>query len=238
MTATRDLGLEGRTGIHVSEVEQRGDDIGGNPSAQSLIHLCLRRVLSRPSSFVGTCCRRSDDLLMCRVVRLRDSLLWLDMRRRGSGDDEGFTIFVDAHERRLRQALTAFLGPLLGREATVEALSYGWEHWARVSQMDNPVGYLFVVGRDRATRHRRRRRDRPVERPMRPSDDPTIWFEPALPALVEDLSDRERQVVMLVHGFEWSLSEVAELLGVSKSTVQTYSERGLSKLREGLGVTS
>ena len=27
--ATRDLGLEGRTGIHVGEVEQRGDDIGG-----------------------------------------------------------------------------------------------------------------------------------------------------------------------------------------------------------------
>jgi class 3 adenylate cyclase len=26
---TRDLGLEGRTGIHVGEVEQRGDDIGG-----------------------------------------------------------------------------------------------------------------------------------------------------------------------------------------------------------------
>lgn len=26
---TRDLGLEGRTGVHVGEVEQRGDDIGG-----------------------------------------------------------------------------------------------------------------------------------------------------------------------------------------------------------------
>jgi RNA polymerase sigma factor (sigma-70 family) len=104
--------------------------------------------------------------------------------------------------------------------------------------MDNAVGYLFVVGRDRATQHRRRRRDRPVARPTQPSDDPTIWFEPALPALVEDLSDRERQAVMLVHGFEWSLSEVAELLEVSKSTVQTYADRGLSKLRDGLGVTS
>ena len=38
------------------------------------------------------------------------------------------------------------------REATVEALSYGWEHWARVAAMANPVGYLYVVGRDRATR--------------------------------------------------------------------------------------
>ena len=29
LNTTRDLGLEGRTGIHVGEVEQRGDDIGG-----------------------------------------------------------------------------------------------------------------------------------------------------------------------------------------------------------------
>jgi RNA polymerase sigma factor (sigma-70 family) len=161
------------------------------------------------------------------------------MRRRGpSRDDDGFGLFVAAHERRLRQALTALLGPVVGREATVEALSYGWEHWSRVSTMDNPVGYLYVVGRERATRFQRRRRDRPVECPEQPTDDPTIWFEPALPGLVEDLSDRERQVVMLVHGFEWSLNEVAELLEVSKSTVQTYAERGLSKLRDGLGVTS
>ncbi len=28
-STTRDLGLAGRTGIHVGEVERRGDDIGG-----------------------------------------------------------------------------------------------------------------------------------------------------------------------------------------------------------------
>ena len=52
------------------------------------------------------------------------------------------------------------------------------------------------------------------------------------------LSDRERIAVMLVNGFEWSLAEVAELLGVSKSTVQTHAERGMAKLRAGMGVTS
>lgn len=160
------------------------------------------------------------------------------MRRRRSGDDDGFVRFVGAHERRLRQALTALLGPLVGREATVEALSYGWEHWERVSTMDNPVGYLFVVGRDRATRFQRRRRDLPVDPRSESSGDAVMWFEPALPGLVGDLSDRERQVVMLLYGFEWSMSEVAGLLEVSKSTVQTYADRGLSKLRDGLGVTS
>ena len=159
------------------------------------------------------------------------------MRRRRT-DDAAFADFVDANERRLRQAFTASLGPVAGQEATVEALSYGWEHWNRISKMTNPVGYLFVVGRDRATRFERRRRDRPVEQPTPPPSDQAHWYEPALCGLVEELSDREREVVMLVHGFEWSLGEVAELLDVSKGTVQTYAQRGLAKLRDGLGVTS
>jgi RNA polymerase sigma factor (sigma-70 family) len=63
-------------------------------------------------------------------------------------------------------------------------------------------------------------------------------FEPALVRLVEGLPIRERQVVMLVYGYQWSMSEVGGLLGVSKSTVQTYADRALTKLRSGLGVRS
>jgi hypothetical protein len=43
--------------------------------------------------------------------------------------EDGFSEFVVDHERGLRQALTAWLGPDLGREATAEALAYGWENW-------------------------------------------------------------------------------------------------------------
>ena len=57
-------------------------------------------------------------------------------------------------------------------------------------------------------------------------------------AQLAGLSDRERIAVVLVNGFEWSLAEVAELSGVSKSTVQTQVERGMAKLRAGMGVTA
>jgi hypothetical protein len=43
--------------------------------------------------------------------------------------EDGFSEFVVDHERGLRQALTDWLGPDLGREATAEALAYGWENW-------------------------------------------------------------------------------------------------------------
>jgi RNA polymerase sigma factor (sigma-70 family) len=62
------------------------------------------------------------------------------------------------------------------------------------------------------------------------------WVEPELPAALSRLSEKQRVVVILIHCFEWTQAEVAELLGVSKSTVQNHLERGLAKLRHKLGV--
>ena len=63
------------------------------------------------------------------------------------------------------------------------------------------------------------------------------WVEPELPAALAKLSEGQRTSVMLVYTFEYTLAEAAELLGVSKSTIQTQVERGLSRLRNELGVT-
>ena len=43
-------------------------------------------------------------------------------------------------------------------------------------------------------------------------------------------------MVLLLHGFEWTMSEVAETLDLSKSTIQSYAERALAKLRVTIGV--
>jgi len=155
-----------------------------------------------------------------------------------AADDVGFADFVAAHEQRLRQAFTSLCGPELGREAALDALAFGWERWDRVRSMENPVGYLYVVGRNRLNRQRSRRREFPVADLPLPPDDRLPAYEPALAALVAGLSERERQVVMLLHCYDWSMSEVAELMDVSKSSIQTYAERALDKLRVGLGVTS
>jgi DNA-directed RNA polymerase specialized sigma24 family protein len=42
--------------------------------------------------------------------------------------------------------------------------------------------------------------------------------------------------VVLVHAYDWTLREVAELSDTSISTVQTHLERGLAKLRSSLAV--
>lgn len=147
---------------------------------------------------------------------------------------DAFEAFFASVEPRLREALSATVGTRAGREATVDALSYAWEHWDRVRAMANPAGYLYVVGRDRARRSMRRPR-RPSMAPVDTERAP--WVEPELPTALAALPEHQRAVVMLLHSFQWTMSEVAELLGVSKSTVQTHAERGMTQLRERMGVT-
>ncbi len=143
-----------------------------------------------------------------------------------------FTEFARLLEPSLRRGLTAGFGSEVGREAAAEALVYGWQHWERVEGMDNPAGYLFRIGqnkaRDMAGRSRWSSRDEVV------FEEP--WAEPAFGPAWSALSDRQRTVVGLVYGFDWSLGEVADLLGVSKGTVQTFEKRAMKKLRRDLGV--
>lgn len=143
-----------------------------------------------------------------------------------------FTDFVSGVELRLRQALTAAFGPDVGRDASAEALAYAWEHWDRVRAMDNPVGYLYRVGQTHGGRMNKRRRV--VMPPVAAERAP--WIEPELPSAMARLSERQRAVVLLLYSYEWTMSEVADLLGVSKATVQSYADRGMKLLRRRLGV--
>ena len=143
---------------------------------------------------------------------------------------EEFTRFVRVNEPRLRRALVAARGSQVGRDAACDALAYGWEHWDRVATLDNPVGYLYRVGlRSRQGTDRRSL--------LFPGDAARIPdVEPRLVDSISRLPQRQRTVVVLVHCFEWSLAEVAEVTGLAKTTVQNHLERGMRSLRTSLGV--
>jgi RNA polymerase sigma factor (sigma-70 family) len=143
----------------------------------------------------------------------------------------GFEAFVIEAEPRLRRALVSAYGAESGREATAEALAWGWEHWDRLRAMENPVGYLFRVGQSRRPR---RRRPPVVFPPVDSADEP--WFEPGLPRALASLTEHQRVVTVLVHGFGWTLREVGDLLGIKVTSAQNHLERGLAKLRAHLEV--
>jgi RNA polymerase sigma factor (sigma-70 family) len=145
-----------------------------------------------------------------------------------------FEEFVRDAGPLLQDAFGAMFGIDPGRDATADALAYGWEHWDRVVEMENTIGYLFVVGRDRARKTRTSRRV--VLSQLDPVRAP--WVEPGLPAALAALPEQQRTVVMLLHSFDWTMSEVAEMMGLSKGTVQSYEKRAMGRLRRKLGVGS
>ena len=102
------------------------------------------------------------------------------------GVDEGFDGFFAAAEPSLRRALVARYGLDRGREATAEALAWGFEHWDRLRAMENPTGYLYRVG---CTKARGRRRRVPFEAPPAPGE-PEV--EPELAAALTRLSANQR----------------------------------------------
>jgi RNA polymerase sigma factor (sigma-70 family) len=144
---------------------------------------------------------------------------------------DSFTEWARLVEPALRQALTSAFGPQLGKDAAEDALAHAWEHWGDVSTKANPLGYVFGIGRNMA---RRGARQRPVFFAV--DDQRLPQVEPGLPDAIGRLPERQRVVITLVYGYDWTLSEVAELLGTSKSTVQNHAERGLGRLRKTLGV--
>ena len=144
---------------------------------------------------------------------------------------DAFTRFVMDRESRLRESLIAVFGGEIGRDAAAEALEYGWDNWDRIGRMENPSGYLFKVGLSRGRNVLSKRR--PLFDPVEPARIPDV--EPRLPEALSSLSERQRTVVLLIHSFQWTQSEVADLLGLSKSTVQNHLERGMGALRREIG---
>lgn len=146
--------------------------------------------------------------------------------------DPSFDQFVRANEPRLRAALVLLYGPDDGREATAEALAWAWENWEQAESLTSPVAFLYRVGQSRTRRIRRRAGPAFPERVT--ASHP--WVEPALSEALNRLSPSQRVCTVLVCSLQWTLTEVAEMLDISKASVQTHVERGMTKLRAELQV--
>jgi DNA-directed RNA polymerase specialized sigma24 family protein len=145
---------------------------------------------------------------------------------------EVFAAFVASDGARLRRVLYAHFGAELGREATAEALAYAWEHWDRVSQMGNPVGYLYRVGQSASRRQIRWRRPAPV---LNSPSFESGAIDPHVARALAKIPASQRTAVVLVHGLDWTLSDAAASMNVSVSTLRNHLRRGLDRLRNDLG---
>jgi RNA polymerase sigma factor (sigma-70 family) len=143
-----------------------------------------------------------------------------------------FTKFVDEHGVRLRRVLTARYGVETGGDVYADALTWAWQHWDRLEPMDNPVGYLYRVAQSSARPHRRW-----LQRNAFPARMPERWHvdeDSALFQSLGSLSEAQRVSVLMVHGYNWSYAEVADVLDCSVASVTNHVHRGLNALRKQL----
>src|SRR6476646_6869838 len=140
-----------------------------------------------------------------------------------------FEEFVADARISLARAFTAAYGPERGQEALAEAMAYAWTNFAELQAMENPVGYLYRVGQSR-TRPRKRAPLFPA-----PAARGLPEVEPRLADALTALTEQQRVCVVLVHAYDWTYQEVADLLGISRSTVQNHLERALARLRMVIG---
>ena len=61
-------------------------------------------------------------------------------------------------------------------------------------------------------------------------------ISPYTPESTDLVSEKQRAAVVLVHGYGWTITEVAEMWGVRFSTVKSYIDRAMKRLRRELGV--
>lgn len=137
------------------------------------------------------------------------------------------TLLVEARPKLWR----AFLGGLgvdRAEDALSESLAWAWENRHRLNEMDNPVGYLYRVGVTRSTPRRK-----PAELPS-PQDVGLPDFEPGLVPALEELTEKQRTAVWLIHACGWTYPDAAKAMNIGESTVGTHATRGLTALQNQL----
>lgn len=147
-------------------------------------------------------------------------------------DREGFAAFYDAHRRELHAAVTVTLGDAdLAREAVDEALVRAAERWTQVRTLDRPTGWVYRTAVNWAwSWHRKWRR-----RPTRPLEELDRATHDALPDLdlrarLASLPLQQRQIVVLRHALQFSVTETAAVLGIAEGTVKSGLHRARQRL--------
>jgi RNA polymerase sigma factor (sigma-70 family) len=140
---------------------------------------------------------------------------------------------------RVLLTLRAVLGDeLLAEEAVAEAFARAYGRWRKVSAMESPTGWVYVVALNHARSSARRRRRELDQAAEHPGIETSPGPEPADPvwAAVGRLSTRARTAVALRYIADLPEAEVARLMGVSRGTVATTLHRARKALEAELRV--
>ena len=163
--------------------------------------------------------------------------------RHSTEEDEDFDAFVGEVSSRLLR--TAYL--LCGsrddaKDLVQEALERACRKWHRIAATDSPEAYVRRIMINLANaRWRRIGRMRESEQALAaqrvdPSDEyGRLELRDQLTALLKDLPIRMRTIIVLRYFHDMDDARIADVLGITPSSVRSQLSRGLAKLRAAVG---
>lgn len=147
----------------------------------------------------------------------------------------------------LQPAMRRMAGQLLhdddiAADAVQETLTHLWHHRLRLSLVQNPKGFCMTSLRNRCIDILRRKQhfkpldtlptNTPTEEVVNPFETETQYRH--LEEAVASLSSRQQQVIHLKYVKQHSSREIAQLMGLIESNVNTMMSRIYAELRERL----
>jgi RNA polymerase sigma-70 factor (ECF subfamily) len=168
-----------------------------------------------------------------------------ELIQRAAGGDR--SAFEDLYRRYARPVFGFALRRLGDRgraeDAVQETFASVWRSAASYKPERGPgAPWLYAVARNAIVDRARGRTDTPAEVPDTPSDEAgpaeqaeQSWVAWRVHRALEELPEREHEVIALAYWSGLSQSEVAEYLGIPLGTVKTRTRSALARLAELLG---
>jgi RNA polymerase sigma-70 factor (ECF subfamily) len=150
-------------------------------------------------------------------------------------------LYDDSHRPVLRAVLMLVDDVETAADITAEAFTRGLSRWDKVSQLDNPGGWVRHVAVNLAIDHSRTARRRTsamrhlITGMRRSSPAPTSDSVDIVRAL-ERLSPAQRQAIVLHHLLDMSVAEIAVHTQRPVSSVKTSLHRGRAALAQILRI--
>jgi RNA polymerase sigma-70 factor, ECF subfamily len=154
-------------------------------------------------------------------------------------EPHSFEMFFEANRRRLFGAFCLITGNRHEAEEIVQdAFLKLWERWDRVSNLEDPVGFLFTTAMN-AFRNRRRRASVALRKPLAPTlsadDLAAVEDRDEMLRLLRPLTPRQRAALVLTDYLGYRSDEAAAILGIQASTVRALSTKGRIAARRTSG---
>src|SRR4051794_3535767 len=144
----------------------------------------------------------------------------------------GFDEFYAENFDRVARAITLAAGDReVARDATQDAFARALRRWRRVSEMDRPDGWVYVVAMNRLRDHwRRLDREQPVE-PVDPDNGGVVVTRLSVREAIGTLPPRQRQAVVLRYLADLPLADVADAMDCAVGTVKATLHQALRAMR-------